>query len=217
MTIVGIVRQVRHNAVIETPRAEMYVSHAQWQAAGAGTPRNMTLIARTAGDPRQVIDQVRAAVRSLDSNVPVADIRTLRQVADDSLARPRFTTTLLALFAALALALATIGIYGVISLLVTRRRQEIGIRMALGARGALILQMVLQRGMALAGTGLAIGLLGALWLSGALTTMLYGVTRFDPLAFAAAPALLLAVALLACVVPATRAARTSPMVVLREE
>ena len=217
ITIVGIARQVRHNAVVETPRAEMYVPHAQWEAAGAQTIRSMTLVVRTSGDPRAVVGHARRTLHALDPNIPLADVRTLQRVADDSLAQPRFTTTLLGLFAALAMTLATIGIYGVISLLVTRRRQEIGIRMALGARRGSILQMVLTRGLRLAAIGLAFGLLGAVWLTGALTTLLYGVTRFDPITFAAAPALLGGVALLACVVPALRAARVNPVVALREE
>jgi putative ABC transport system permease protein len=217
MTVVGIVPQVRHNAVLEAPRAEMYAPHAQWETAGAQTIRSMTMVVRTRGDPRSLVGHVRRTLRSLDPNIPMADVRTLQRVADDSLAQPRFTTTLLGLFATLALLLATIGIYGVISLLVTRRRQEIGIRMALGARRGSILQMILKRGMVLAAAGLAIGLAGALWLTGALTSLLYGVTRFDAFTFAAAPALLAGVALLACVVPAARAARVNPVVALREE
>jgi putative ABC transport system permease protein len=217
ITVVGVARQVRHNAVVETPRAEMYIPHAQFEAGGGQTMRSMTLIVRAEGDPRALVDRVRRTVRALDPNLPVADVRTLRQVADDSLARPRFTTTLLGVFAALALTLATIGIYGVVSLLVTRRRQEIGIRMALGARRGSILQMVLKRGLVLTVIGLAVGLVGALWLTGALTGLLYGVTRFDPLTFAAAPAMLAGVALLACVVPAMRAAAVNPVIALREE
>jgi putative ABC transport system permease protein len=220
ITVVGVSRQVRHNAVVETPRAEMYVPHPQWEVATTVRPstmRSMTLVVRTGGDPRALVDHIRRTVRALDPNLPVADVRTLQQVADDSLARPRFTTTLLGLFAALALTLATIGIYGVVSLLVTRRRQEIGIRMALGARRGNILHMVLRRGMALAAIGLVIGLTGALWLTGALTSLLYGVTRFDLLTFALAPAMLASVALLACVIPAVRAAAVNPVIALREE
>ncbi len=217
VTVVGVAPQVRHNAVVETPRAEMYVAHAQWEAAGAQTIRSMNVVVRTSGDPRALVGHVRRTLRALDPSIPLADVRTLQRVTDDALAQPRFTTTLLGLFAALALLLATVGIYGVISLLVTRRRQEIGIRMALGERRASILQMVLKRGMVLAAVGLAIGLLGAMSLTGALTSLLYGVTRFDPLTFAAAPTLLAGVALLACVVPAVRAARVNPVVALREE
>ena len=204
-------------AVTETPRAEMYVPHAQWDAAGASAPRGMTFVIRTVGDPLAVLGYARQTVRSLDPNLPIAEVRTLERVADDSLSQARFTTLLLGLFAALALTLATIGIYGVISLLVTRRRQEIGIRMALGARPGLILGMVLRRGLALAAVGVVIGLGSALVLTRVLGSMLYGVSRFDATTFAAVPLLLAAVAVLACVVPASRAATVNPVVALREE
>ena len=217
ITVVGVARQVRHNAVVEQPRAEMYIAHAQFEAAGGQTMRSMSLVLRTSRDPRALVGHVRRTLRALDPNLPLADVRTLERVADESLARPRFTTTLLGIFAALALTLATIGIYGVVSLLVTRRRQEIGIRMALGAQRRSILRMVLKRGLGLAAIGLVLGLTGATWLTSALTSLLYGVTRFDPLTFAVAPGLLAAVALLACMVPAVRAARVNPVVALREE
>ena len=217
ITIVGIVGQVRHNAVTETSRAEMYVPHAQWAAAGASAPRGMTFVLRTTGDPLAVLGYVRQTVRSMDPNLPLADVRTLARVADDSLSQARFTTMLLGLFAALALTLAAIGIYGVISLLVTRRRQEIGIRIALGARPGSILNMVVRRGMTLAGTGVLLGLGGALMLTRVLTSLLYGVTRFDAVTFAVAPSILTVVALLACLIPAGRAATVDPVVALREE
>jgi putative ABC transport system permease protein len=217
ITVVGVVGQVRHNAVTETPRAEMYAPHAQWAAAGASAPRGMTFVIRTSGDPIAVLGYVRQSLRSLDPNLPLADVRTLDRVAGDSLSQARFTTLLLGLFAALALTLATIGIYGVISLLVTRRRQEIGIRMALGARPASILNMVVRRGMALAGIGVAAGLLAALLLTRVLTNLLYGVTRFDLTTFALVPLLLAGIALIACLIPAGRAATLDPVVALREE
>jgi predicted permease len=217
ITIVGIVGQIRHNAVTETPRAEMYVPHAQWGPAGASAPRGMTIVVRTAGDPLAALGHVRQTIRSLDPSLPVADIRTLERVADDSLSQPRFTTLLLALFAGLALTLATIGIYGVISLLVTRRRQEIGIRIALGARPGTILNMVLRRGLTLAGLGVAIGLGSALLLTRVVASMLYGVSRFDAMTFALVPAILATVALLACLIPAGRAATVNPVVALRDE
>jgi putative ABC transport system permease protein len=217
ITIVGVVNQVRHNAVTETPRAEMYVPHAQWAAAGASARAAMTYVIRTSGAPLGVVGYVRQAVRSLDPNLPVADIQTLEQVMANSLAQARFTTTLLGLFAALALTLASIGIYGVLALLVSRRRQEIGIRVALGAKPGSILGMVVRRGMMLAATGVAIGLIGAVAIGSVLNSMLYGVSRFDPATFALVPALLATVALVACMIPAARAARVSPMVALREE
>ena len=217
ITIVGVVAPVRHNAVTETERAEMYVPHAQWNAAGANVSRGLTYVVRTSGDPMGVVGYVRETVRSMDPNMPIADLRTLDDVADGALAQARFTTTLLALFAVLALTLATIGMYGVISLLVTRRRQEIGIRMALGAKPGAILGMVLRRGMTLAGVGVVLGVAGALVLTSVLASMLYGVTRFDPVTFAIVPVMLGGVALLACLVPAGRAARVAPLVALRED
>ena len=135
----------------------------------------------------------------------------------DALSQARFTTLLLGLFAGLALTLATIGIYGVISLLVARRRREIGIRMALGARPASILGMVVGRGMTLTAFGVVTGMVAAVALTRVVANLLYGVTRFDPLTFAAVPVVLTSVALLACVIPARRAARVSPIVALREE
>jgi putative ABC transport system permease protein len=155
--------------------------------------------------------------RSMDPGLPIADIRTLESVTDDALAQPRFATQLLALFAVLALTLAAIGIYGVIALLVTRRRQEIGIRMALGAKPAMILALVVRRGMALSATGVTIGLLAAALLTKALGSLLYGVTRFDLVTFATVPAILAAVALTACLIPASRAALMDPVRALREE
>ncbi|HEU4995455.1 MAG TPA: ABC transporter permease [Gemmatimonadaceae bacterium] len=217
ITIVGIVGQVRHNAITETARAEMYVSHAQWAAAGASASRGMTYVIRTNGDPLALLGYVRQLVRSMDPNLPLADVRTLQNVADDSLSQTRFTTQLLTLFAALALTLAAVGIYGVISLLVTRRRQEIGIRIALGAKTGAILGMVVKRGMVLAAVGVGLGLMGAAGLSGILGSLLYGVTRFDPVTFSLVPAILAGVALLACVIPAGRAAAVDPVTALREE
>jgi predicted permease len=217
ITIVGIAGQVRHNAATETPRAEMYVPHAQWQKAGASTPRSMTFVIRTAGDPLAALGYVRQTVKSMDPNLPLAEVRTLERVADDSFSQARFTTLLLGLFAGLALTLATIGIYGVISLLVTRRRQEIGIRIALGAHPALILRMVLQRGLALAALGVAIGLGGALLLTRVIGTLLYGVSPFDAATFAGVPLVLALVALVACLIPAARAATVNPVVALRDE
>jgi putative ABC transport system permease protein len=217
ITIVGVAKQVKHNAVTEGARTEMYVPHAQWGAAGANTPRGLTFVVRTAGDPMAVLGYVRTTLRQLDPNLPLADIHTLQSVADDALSQARFTTMLLALFAALALTLAAIGIYGVIALLVARRRGEIGIRMALGARPSRILAMVVQRGLVMTGAGVAVGLIGALLLVRVLTSLLYGVTPLDPITFAIAPTILAIVALVACVVPARRAAAVDPVVALKSD
>jgi putative ABC transport system permease protein len=217
VTIVGIVRSVRHNAVVESPRAEMYLAHTQFPVAGGSVQRGMTLVIRTASNPLSIAGRVRQAVRSLDRDVPTAEIRTMEQVTADALSQPRFTTLLLGLFAALALTLAAVGIYGLISLLVTQRTHEIGIRMALGARRSSILRMVLGQGMALAALGVVIGLAGALLLTRLLASLVYGVGTFDPLTFALVPALLGGVTLLACLTPALRAAAVDPAEALRRE
>lgn len=217
ITVVGVVAAVKHNAITEGARAEMYVPHAQWSAAGASARRAMTFVLRTRNDPLALLGYVRQAVRSLDPNLPLSDVRTLEGVASDALSRPRFTTLLLTLFAAVALSLATIGIYGVISLLVARRRQEIGIRLALGARPTTILGMVMTRALVLAATGVAFGLTAAALLGRVIASLLYGVTPFDIATFAVVPLLLAAVALLAALVPATRAAAVDPALTLRAE
>jgi ABC-type antimicrobial peptide transport system permease subunit len=177
----------------------------------------MTFVIRTAGNPLGVLPYVRQAVRSIDPNLPLAEVRTLDDVTTDALSQARFTTLLMSLFAGLALALATIGIYGVISLLVARRRREIGIRIALGARSGSILGMVVSRGMRLAAVGVGAGLVIAAGLTRVMASLLYAVGPLDPLTFTAVPAIVVCVALLACVIPAGRAARLDPIVALREE
>ncbi len=216
LTIVGIVKTVRHNAVVEEPRAEMYVAHAQLPAHIRSAPRGMTLAIKTHGDPLAIAGAVREAVRAVDRNLPVSDIRAMEAVAAAALSQPRFVTFLLGLFAAIALTLAAIGIYGTISLLVAERTQEMGIRLALGAERASILKLILGQGLWLTATGLVLGLAGAVLLTRTLAGLVYGVGTLDPLTFAAVPALLCAVALLASLVPAMRAASVDPITTLRQ-
>jgi putative ABC transport system permease protein len=194
----------------------MYVAHAQLPAHIQSTPRGMTLVVKTDANPIALTGQVRDAIRSIDRNLPVSDVRTMEQVAGDALSQPRFVTFLLALFAGTALALAAIGIYGTISLLVAERTQEMGIRLALGANRPAILKLVLGQGMILTAIGLAIGLVGAAILTRTLSGLIYGVAALDPLTFVAVPALLSAVALLACFLPARRAASVDPIATLRQ-
>ncbi len=217
ITVVGIVGRVRHNAVVEQPRAEMYLAHAQFAAEGASAPRGMTFVVRTAGDPRALAAMLRSAVRGMDRNLPVADLRTLASVADDALSQARFTTAMLGLFAALAVTLAATGIYGLMSLLVARRRQEIAIRAALGAGRRTILAMIVRRGLTTAAAGVGIGVTSALFVTRALAGLLYGVARLDPVTFALVPVGLILVALAASVVAAAGAARVDPMLALRQE
>jgi putative ABC transport system permease protein len=215
LTIVGIVGTVRHNAVVEEPRAEMYLAHAQLPRSIGAATRSLTLVVRTTADPLASAGVLRETVRSLDRNLPVSNVRSMEAVTASALAQPRFTATLLGLLAALALTLAAIGIYGTVSLLVTERAYEIGIRMALGAGRTSILGLILGQGMALAGAGIALGIAGALVLSRLLATLVYGVGTLDLMTFAAAPALLAGVALVACMNPARRAAAVDPIVTLR--
>jgi predicted permease len=216
LTIVGIVGTVRHNAVVEAPRNEMYVAHAQLPEHIRSAPRGMTLVAKTAGNPLAIAGQVRDVVRAIDRNLPVSGVRTMEDVTAAALSQPRFVTFLLALFAGTALALAAIGIYGTISLLVAERTPEMGIRLALGADRPAILKLVLGQGMLLTVVGLVLGLAGAAALTRTLSGLVYGVGTLDPLTFAAVPALLAMVALIACFLPARRAASVDPITTLRQ-
>ena len=216
LTIVGIVADVHHNAVVEEGRAEFYLAHAQLPEHIGGAPRGMTLVAKTEGNPLAVAGAVREAVRAIDRNLPVSDIRTMGDVAASALAQPRFVTLLLAIFAATALMLAAIGIYGTISLLVTERTQEMGIRLALGADRPTILKLVLGQGLTLIAIGLSAGIAGAVVLTRTLSGLIYGVGALDPLTFVAVPIILCLVGLLACFIPARRAASLDPITTLRQ-
>ena len=215
LTIVGIVGNVRHNAIVEEPRAEMYLPHAQVNRETGGIPRGMAIVVKTDSNPLGMVDAVRRTIRNLDANLPVSEIRTMEQVTVRALSERRFMAVLLGVFATLALVLAAVGIYGTISLLVTERTQEIGIRMALGAGREMILRMVLSEAILLAAAGLAIGLAGGAALTRSLGNLLYGVTPHDPLTFTGVPILLLFVALIASLHPARRAAGLDPIATLR--
>ena len=216
VSIVGIVRTSRHNAVVEDPRAEIYLPHAQLPRSLGGAGRSMAVVMRTQGDPLAAASVLRQSVRAMDPNLPLADVQTMEQVTARALARPSFAASLLGLFAVLALVLAAIGTYATISLLVSERAHEIGIRIALGAERKTILGWILGEGLLLAGAGVAIGVAGALFLSRVLETLLYGVDRFDPLTFVIVPALLCVIAVIASLHPARRAASVDPARTLRQ-
>jgi ABC-type lipoprotein release transport system permease subunit len=184
---------------------------------GGSAQLGMSLVVRTRHDPLALLPALREQVRALDPLLPVSDVRTYRQITAAALAQPRFTTALLVVFAGLALLLAALGLYGVISFVAGRRTNEMGIRMALGARRSEIARLVVGEGLALALVGIGSGVLGALWLTRYLTGMLYGVRAADPLTFVAVPAVLLVVAAIAAYLPARRAARVSPVSALRIE
>jgi len=176
-----------------------------------------TLLARTTTDPAGLATGIREAVRAVDATQPVSQIRLLSEMVDSSLASRRFVVTMLGVFAGLALLMAVIGLYGVISYAVAQRTQEMGVRMALGARPAEILRLVLGQGMRLACTGAAIGLAVSLISSRLLRNQLFRVSSFDPLTFALMAAVLVGAALAASYIPARRATRVDPMVALRYE
>jgi len=207
--IIGVVGDVKFQDLTAAPRATTYWPHPQL-AYGS-----MTLTVRTTGDPLALAPAVERAIRALDQDQPVSDVRTMSQWVAKSLAQARFSSLLLTIFAALALALSAIGIYGVMSYAVSQRTAEIGIRLALGADTRDILSMIVGYALRLAGIGLAIGVGLALALSRTLTSLLYETTGTDPLTFGAVVAVLGAVALTASYLPARRAARIPPVEALR--
>jgi putative ABC transport system permease protein len=215
MTIIGIVADVKHTSLREDPGPEMYVPYTQkpWPSM-----LRMQVAVRTLADPTSVTGSVRAAIHMVDADLPMAKVATLTTLADNSMAQPRFAMLVLGSGGILALLLASIGMYGVISHLVAQRTQEIGIRMALGAQRRAVFSMVIGQGLRLAGLGVVIGLLVALWLTQLMNAYLFGVRSTDPFVYGAAiSVLLLSVALTACYVPARRATRVDPMIALRDQ
>lgn len=211
LTIVGVVPDVRGYGTKKQNRPQLYLPYLQDGHA------YMDLLVRTAGDPMDLAAAVRSQIRSVDADQPPYDIMTLEQGLREFLAPQRINMLLLATFAALALALASIGIYGVISYSVSRRTHEIGVRAALGAQPRDVLRLVLGQGMLLVGIGLGIGLAASFALSRVISSMLYGVSATDPLTFAGIALLLSIVAWMACYIPARRATKIDPMDALRRE
>ena len=209
--IIGVTGDVRHGGLEYDPVPTVFLANEQNMSLRA------TLVVRTSSDPLLLARAIETEIHAIDKDQPVADIQTMDQVLSDSVARPRFQTVLLGLFAGLALVLAVVGIYGVMSYAVSQRTREIGIRMALGAAPASILKMVLGEAMALTLVGVAAGLAAAAALTRYLATMLYGVTTADPATFAGVSLLLTAVAAVASFIPARRATKVDPMVALRYE
>jgi putative ABC transport system permease protein len=216
--VVGVVRDVRAQGLDEEPVPEFYLPMVQAPgAAWEWTDRTMTVAVRAQSDAIPLMTPLRRAVAEVDPGLPLYNLGTMQGRLMDSLAQSRFSTMLLTVFGGIALILAAIGVYGVISYGVTQRTQEIGIRMALGARHADVLSLVVRHGAVLAGIGLAVGLVGALVLSSLVSSLLFQVSPTDPPTFAIGTVVLSAVALLAAALPARRAARTNPMIALRNE
>ena len=192
-----------------TPHA--YVAFDQWPI------EELTVVMRTRGDPAAALREARAAVAELDRDLPIYDVAALQTLVDRSLGQPKFYLLLLTLFAALAVVLAAVGIYGVILYSVQQRSREIGIRMALGASGERVVSMVIRQGLALTLAGVLLGTAGAYAVTRVLRSLLYGVGERDPVTFVGVAVLLGAVALFASWLPARRAARVDPLAAIRAE
>ena len=209
MEIVGVVSHVKNYGVDQESRVEVYLPFYQSPIG------NVTLVARARTDATALAASVRQSVKAVDPDVPVYAVRTLAEIVSDRTAQRRLAVMLITVFAAVALLLAAVGIYGVMSYAVAQRTQEIGIRMALGAERRDILRMVLRHGSLMAVTGIGLGLMVALGLARLITSLLFQVSATDPPTFSVVPVVLIAVALLACYIPARRATRVDPLVALR--
>jgi putative ABC transport system permease protein len=219
-TVVGVAKDVKQGGLDRKTGTEFYFLVDQTSKAPpqiALAPGTMNVVLRTTLPPATLASTIESAVREADASVPVVRLREMDDVFAESIRRPRLLAQLLGMFAGLALLLAAIGTYGVLSYMVTERRREIGVRIALGANQGRVLGDVLKQGLGLATAGLAVGIAGALALTRLMTALLFGVEPSDPTTLAAVMATIAGVAALACVVPAWRASRVDPIVVLREE
>jgi ABC-type antimicrobial peptide transport system permease subunit len=209
--IVGVVGDIRQRGLTADPEPQYYVPYAQ------AVVTNPYLVVRTGGDPAALEGAIRAAVHDMDKSVPVYQVSTMENYVSKAAAQPRFQTFLLSGFAGIALLLAVVGLYGLLSYMVAQRTLEIGVRMALGAQRSDVLGMIVRRGLTLAGIGVVAGLAIAAVVTRLLSGMLYGIRATDPLTFAATAGLFLLVSAAASSVPAYRAARMNPMNTLREQ
>jgi predicted permease len=216
-TIVGVVGDVKQGGVSAKTGTELYFLNEQGPSARQFAPRNMNIVLRTPLPLESVAPQIRQIVQSMDPALPVVKLRTMDDVFAESVSRPRFLAQLLGVFAGLALMLAAIGTYGILSYSVSERRREIGIHMALGATRANVLGMVLGQGLRLTVVGLVLGLAASFGLTRLLQAQLFNVRPSDPATLASVAAFIALVALAACYIPASRATRVDPMVVLRDE
>ena len=211
VTVVGIVGASRQTSLKEGSQPELYVPYLQRPGL------TLTLVARTASDPRLLASALRKEVQTADREIPAANIKLMSELISNSVTKERFNVLLLSVFAALALILAAVGVYGVMSYSVTLRTRDIGIRMALGARPSDVFKHVVGQALVLALIGLGIGILLAMASTSVMTSLLYGINTTDPLTLGATALVLLAVALLASYIPARRATKVDPMVALRYE
>jgi putative ABC transport system permease protein len=209
--IVGIVGHVKHQGLDGESRVQYYMPHSQTQNGF------MSLVVRASVDPASLTGAVRGAISGLDKDLPVFRVKTMEQFVSESMAQRRFAMALVGIFASVAMAIACVGLYGVLSYSITQRLREIGIRMALGASGADVLLLVVGQGMLLALVGVALGSVAAFLLTRLMANLLFAVTASDPLTFVTIAALLTMVALVACFAPARRATKVDPIEALRYE
>jgi putative ABC transport system permease protein len=211
VTVIGIVPNIKHTGLTETGDLQTY------EAFDQVTQWTNYVVVRSTTPPESIAGEMRRTLASLDRTLPFYEVRSMRDALDRSIGIRKLTDRLLLGFSIIAALLAAIGIYGVMSLNVAGRLREFGVRVALGATGSSVMSLVVRRGMILAGAGVVTGLLGALWLTRFISTMLFGVGRFDVVTFVAVSGMLVMVALVACALPAWRATRTDPMKVLRSD
>jgi len=209
--VVGIVGDVKDAGLDEPNPPQIYMPLRQWPVSF------MTVVMKTAVPPVSLSDAVKAQVASIDPNLPLSNVRTLDEIVAKSVSQQRFYVTLLGVFASVALVLAAIGIFGVLSYAVSQRTREIGIRMALGAQGRSVIRLIVWQAMLLVAAGVAAGTAAALYLSQTMTKMLFSITPTDPATFASVAGVLVAVALFASYLPARRATKVDPIVALRAE
>jgi predicted permease len=212
ITIVGVVGHTAHEGLDAEKRVQFYMTYHQ-----GGRTGGVDVAVRTQGDPMSSVNAVRTALQSLDRDVPMSRIRTLDDLVHESMGQRRLSMVLLGVFAGLALLLASLGIYGVMSYSVAQRSRDLGVRMALGAARGSVLGLVMRQGMVLVALGIAVGLVGAFALTRLIASQLYAVKPTDPATFAIVAALLAGIALLATFIPALRATRVDPVVALRED
>jgi putative ABC transport system permease protein len=216
--VVGVVGDVKHSGPAAETRPEVHVPYVQLEPGVLTTfARGLSFVVRGSGSAAELAGLVRARAREVDAAIPLNNIQTIAQLASDIVARPRFRTVLLGIFALLALMLATVGVFGVSSYFVTQRSHEIGIRIALGAQRADVVRMIVVKGIALAAAGATLGLVLAIPLSRSMTALLFQAPRYDAATFAAVASVLVAVAAIASYCPARRATRIDPAVALRME
>jgi putative ABC transport system permease protein len=210
-TVVGVIKDIKNDGLDQSGAPHIYSPIYQFPGI-----RSLSVMVRTSLSATSLEPQIRREIQAVDPDLPVFNVRTMNEVIDGSLASRRFSAELVGVFAVMALLLASVGIYGLLAYMVGQRAHEIGVRMALGAMPSTIGKMIVSRGAGLAGIGVGIGLLLSGIMAPMISTVLYGVRPLDPEVFLSVPLILMVVALLACYIPARRAARVNPIVALRE-